>query len=108
MSVADASMRTVLVTGATGFIGRHVCRRALAAGHRVMVLARNEHRARALFGDQVRTVTSLTQLPSSEHIDAVVNLAGAPIASRPWTKERRELLLSSRLETTNAVTALIA
>lgn len=108
MSALDATARTMLVTGATGFIGQHVCRRALAAGQRLIVLTRSEPRARALFGDQVRIVASLAQLPSTEHIDVVVNLAGAPIAARPWTRQRRELLLSSRLDTTHVVTELIA
>ncbi len=108
MSAADSLPGTMLVTGATGFIGQHVCRRALAAGQRLIVLTRSERRARALFGDQAHIVTALTQLPADERIDVVVNLAGESILSRPWTQQRRALLLSSRLDTTNAVNALIS
>jgi dTDP-6-deoxy-L-talose 4-dehydrogenase (NAD+) len=38
----------VLITGATGFIGRHVVNRLLASGHSVVAIARNEDRARTL------------------------------------------------------------
>jgi nucleoside-diphosphate-sugar epimerase len=39
-------MRRILVTGATGFIGRYVVERLLSAGHRVIATSSNEHRAR--------------------------------------------------------------
>lgn len=100
--------RTVLITGATGFIGRKLCSRLLADGDGIVALTRNPERARKVLGPQVRVTASLDELASSESIDAVVNLAGAPIITRPWTQARRAELLDSRLRTTNNVTALIA
>lgn len=38
----------VVVTGATGFVGRHVVSRLLASGHTVVAMARSEDRASAL------------------------------------------------------------
>lgn len=100
--------RTVLVTGATGFIGRKVCRRLLADGDRVIALTRDEARARNILGSQLRVVSSLDAVLAGEHIDVIVNLAGAPIITRPWTEARRAELLDSRLRTTNKITELIA
>lgn len=100
--------RNVLVTGATGFIGRKVCRRLLADGDSVVALTRDPEQARKLLGSQVRVVASLDEIGVGQRIDAIVNLAGAPIIARPWTKARRAELLDSRLRTTNNVTALIA
>ena len=40
-----------------------------------------------------------------EPIDAVVNLAGAPIADRPWTRSRKALLWSSRITLTETLVA---
>lgn len=36
-------------------------------------------------------------------VDAVVNLAGAPIADRPWTHKRKALLWSSRITLTETL-----
>jgi uncharacterized protein YbjT (DUF2867 family) len=47
----------VLVTGATGFIGRHLVRRLLADGHQVRILVRQPGKAAALFGGAVEMVT---------------------------------------------------
>jgi uncharacterized protein (TIGR01777 family) len=99
--------QTVLVTGATGFIGRRLVEALAAAGHQPIVLARDPAKA-ARLAPPFRLVTSLDQIPSDTRVDAVVNLAGEPIAERPWTAPRRRRLLASRLRVTRAVARLIA
>lgn len=100
--------RTVLVTGATGFVGQHLCRWLIAQGDHIIVLTRDHARAWDLYGPHAWIVTRLDDLPSTLRIHAVVNLAGASIASKPWTALWRAELLESRLRVTNDVTALIA
>lgn len=97
---------TVLVTGGTGFIGGQLVRRLVARGDRVTVLTRDADKARDRFGPHVRVVTDLQDVSSP--VDAVVNLAGAPILGMPWTNGRRRKLLDSRLATTRAIGALCA
>jgi len=71
----------VLVTGGTGFIGRHLCRRLLAEGCRVRVLCREatapgdlDRAAEVAIGD----VTSLDSLPAAlAGADTVFHLASA-------------------------------
>ena len=43
---------------------------------------------------------SCCHIRKTEPLDAVVNLAGAPIADRPWTKSRKALLWDSRVKLT--------
>lgn len=105
---SSPSPRTVLVTGATGFIGGNLVRRLLARGEAVIVLTREAGRALDRFGPHVRIVTSLQSIDSGAPIDAIVNLAGAPILGLPWTRARRRTLLASRLDTTRAVVELCA
>lgn len=97
------SGRTVLVTGATGFIGSALVKRLLARGDRVFALARDKRQSRALLGDAVNHIDSFDALPSETRIDAVVNLAGAPILGLPWTRARRAQIWRSRIDLTNAL-----
>jgi hypothetical protein len=76
---ALANRRTVLVTGATGFIGRRLVEALAAAGHLPIVLARDPAKA-ARLAPAFRLVTHLDQVPSDTRIDAIVNLAGEPTA----------------------------
>jgi uncharacterized protein len=102
----SAAPRTVLVSGATGFIGGHLVRRLLLRGDKVIVLSRRPEVAVDRFGSQARVVTNLNDLESRERIDAIVNLAGAAIMGFPWTRKRREKLISSRVDTTRALVSL--
>ena len=103
--------RTVLVSGATGFIGGYVVRRLIARGDAVIVWARDADRAISRFGPHVRVVTRLAELePQAGHetrIDAIINLAGTPIFA-PWTAARRAQLLASRIETTRELVRFAA
>ena len=103
---ADRPTRRVLVTGATGFIGRHLVQRLLSQGDDVIALSRDPQRASAVLGPQVQCVADLAQLPADTAIEAIVNLAGATILAQPWTRARRLLLRESRLGTTRAVVLL--
>src|SRR5215470_7976204 len=97
----------VLITGATGFIGRRLAEALVAAGHDVIVLARDPRKAAAL-RPPFRLVTSLDQIDSATAIDAIVNLAGEPISNGLWTRRKRRHILASRLRITRHVVRLIA
>lgn len=104
-SSEEKSVR-VLVTGATGFIGSALCKALIARGDEVVAWV---HRTPSKI-NAVQSVTELSQIESQieGQIDAVVNLAGAPIADSRWSEQRKALLLSSRLEPTRAVVEWIS
>jgi uncharacterized protein len=97
----------VLVTGATGFIGRRLVEALAGAGHDVTVLTRDAAKA-AMLQPPLRIVTSLAQIPDDARIDAVINLAGEPLAGGRWTRRKRRTILASRLRVTREVVRLIA
>ena len=96
----------VLITGGSGFIGRALCARLAAGGHRLIVLSRRPAKARPLLPADTRVVASLDEIDDDEALDGIVNLAGENLFSGRWTAPRKDRLLASRVETTAAVIAL--
>ena len=96
----------VLVTGGTGFIGTRLVAGLVAGGHRVTVLTRNKANADDLT-HPIRIVTDLEQIPDGEIFDHIINLAGDPVVSAPWTVRKRAQIIGSRLSITNDLIKLI-
>ena len=95
----------IVVTGGTGFIGRSLCASLCQKGHRVTLLTRRREEAQRLCGSTVTAVEwNGREAGTWEHClegaDAVINLAGAPIADGRWTEARKRLLTESRVLTT--------
>jgi uncharacterized protein (TIGR01777 family) len=104
----DGAPQTVLVTGATGFIGSSLVPALLASGHRVIVLSRQPRKAAWESGGAVRAVANMGELPAAENIDVVINLAGARILGWRWTERRKAVLRGSRAGLTRDVVDWIA
>jgi uncharacterized protein (TIGR01777 family) len=90
----------ILVTGGTGFIGSALSSDLKKSGHIVTVTTR-----RKTGSGKMLTWTPPDIIPPEKisSFDAVVNLAGDSIYSARWTKEKKELIRSSRIGTTQAL-----
>ena len=98
--------RTILLTGATGFVGRALLLRLARDGHRLIALVRDRERARHVVGDDVELVTTGDEAGLAAAVaraDAVVNLAGESILSRRWSAARKRALVASRVGVTLAL-----
>lgn len=95
----------ILLTGGTGLIGQHLCQRWLGEGHRLTVWSRRPEQVAKICGTGVRGVARLDDIAEDDPVDAIINLAGAPIADRPWTAARRTLLWASRVALTEQLLA---
>jgi uncharacterized protein (TIGR01777 family) len=95
----------IVVAGGTGFIGRPLCALLCQEGHRVTLLTRRREEAQRSYGSTVTAVEWNGREAGAweqclEGADAVVNLAGAPIADGRWTEARKRWLTESRVLTT--------
>ncbi|NTX79771.1 TIGR01777 family protein [Serratia proteamaculans] len=97
----------ILITGATGLIGSSLTQRLLGLSHQITVLSRNVPRARERFGEQVSYWSTLQDQSSLDGFDAVINLAGEPIADKRWSKAQKERLCHSRWYLTEQLAKLI-
>ena len=102
----------VLITGATGFIGRALVPLLRREGHQLIALVRSVERARSLLGAEVEAVAlsagTHALREALERSDAVVNLAGEAIMGGRWTEARRRVLVESRMQLTKQLVGAIA
>jgi uncharacterized protein (TIGR01777 family) len=105
-------MKRIVVTGATGIIGRAVCRAIEARGDQVVVLSRDRQRAQQALGNQVETHTwanptgQLAPVEALTGADAVVHLLGEPVAQR-WSTEAKGRIRDSRVYGTRMLVAAL-
>lgn len=97
----------ILITGATGLIGRKLTGRLLEQSHQITALSRAPERAAKLLGSQVQVWETLEGKTTLDGFDAVINLAGEPIADKRWTKEHKARLCESRWQLTEKLATLI-
>lgn len=91
----------VLLTGSTGLIGREIGKRLVARGDQVVTLVRDLDRARLAepFPAERHLWNHVDDVPPSalRGVDAVIHLAGEPIADSRWTAERKQKIRDSRI-----------
>ncbi len=102
----------IVIAGGTGFIGRALCASLIEEGHQVSVLTtkRAAHQeamvlARIVEWDGQQEGAWMSCLDGA---DAVINLAGAPIAESRWTEARKRELVNSRILATRALVRAMA
>ncbi len=93
----------ILISGGTGFIGRELCRNLELEHHDLWVLSRDPSKVPDCCGQRVTGIGSLDEFPADVRVDAVINLAGEPIADKRWTPEQKKELVDSRVNTTRAL-----
>jgi hypothetical protein len=96
-------MKRMLIAGGTGLIGRAITTQARAAGWTVDILSRTPGEGRIQWDPAAGTIRH-DGLPA---YDAIVNLAGAPVAQR-WTSAHRKRVIESRLEAANTLARHLA
>jgi uncharacterized protein (TIGR01777 family) len=102
----------ILITGSTGLVGTALTQDLQRAGHTVCRLVRPGTSTQAIGDSQgfyVNWNPATGELGGAAvGADAVVNLAGASIAEKRWTPQRKQLLHSSRIDTTRALVQALA
>ena len=102
---------TVVVAGSSGLIGTALLASLRADGHEVVRLVRREaagpHEVTWTPGLGARGA-SPTLRAALDGVDAVINLAGAPVAGKRWSDSWRREILDSRVAATTCLATAIA
>lgn len=102
----------ILLTGATGFVGRALSLRLQRDGHTVLAWVRDPAAAQQVLGADVVRVAATDDDAALERVvadvDAVVNLAGEPIVGQRWSDAYKRRLTDSRVQLTRRLAAALA
>lgn len=94
-------MKHILIAGGTGFIGEFLVKELEKHGHSVMVLSRSKSRKPKIV--QWNPTENMFPLDELKDIQVIINLCGAGIADKRWSKSRKKELISSRVDITNSL-----
>ena len=99
--------RHILITGATGLVGRALIKTLYEKGHTLAILAREKQSIK--YGKvYLWDVCKQTIDPACiQGIDTVIHLAGEGIAEKKWTDERKQKIIDSRVASTQLLIKLI-
>ena len=99
-------MRTIVISGASGFIGSALSQALRERGDRVRALVRPGHAGDdGIFWDPAGGTIDQRAL---EGVDAVVHLAGESVAGGRWNEQRKREIRESRARGTNLVASAVA
>lgn len=96
-------LKTVLIAGGSGLIGKQLTKVFKERGYRVYKLSRN---ARKQGHVQWNPKTKQVDEKYLSRVNILINLAGANIGNRNWTEKRKKELIDSRVESTEFLSEL--
>lgn len=89
-------MGTILITGGTGLIGRELTKKLMSKGHSVNILTRTPKKSNEFRWD---IKEEFIEKEAFTNVKYIIHLAGAGIADKRWTNERKQELINSRVKT---------
>jgi uncharacterized protein len=94
-----ATSKKVLITGASGLVGTHLTKMLLDRGYEVAHLGR-ERRAGPARSFTWNVDQYIIEPGALDDVNAIIHLAGAGVADKPWTEKRKAEILNSRTRST--------
>jgi len=91
-------MAKVLITGGTGLVGKRLTEMLIDKNHEVLILSRNPKNSNEFKWDITTNYIDEKALINTEYI---IHLAGAGIADKRWTKDRKQIIIDSRVKSAN-------
>lgn len=97
----------ILISGASGVIGRELIPFLTTGGHKVWTLVRRspDPKKYEIYWDPENHNLDTSQLPK---LDAVIHLAGEYIGLSRWSEEKKQRVISSRVEGTTFLSTVIS
>ncbi|NLT49904.1 MAG: TIGR01777 family protein [Ignavibacteria bacterium] len=105
--------KRIILTGATGFIGKNLARVLNDYNYSLVIISRNAEKAKSVisFGEifinwnDIFKPGSITQL---ENVESIIHLAGENIFARRWNEKHKKRIYESRIDSTKIIVELIS
>jgi uncharacterized protein (TIGR01777 family) len=97
-------MKTILIAGGTGFIGRRIQKLLEKSNFKVTILSRSPKASNEFYWNPTKGEIDKKAL---ENVSTIINLCGASIGDKRWTNSRKEELYQSRIEPTKFLFGLV-
>ncbi|MFV1977597.1 MAG: TIGR01777 family oxidoreductase [Candidatus Scalindua sp.] len=92
-------MMKVLITGGTGLVGRHLCKRLKEKEYDVAILSRTSNQEAAIPTYTWDLDKNEIEKEAIDKTNCIIHLAGANILNKRWTAKRKHLIIDSRVKT---------
>ena len=101
------SSSTIIITGGTGLLGKALTEALLEKGFQVIILTRNPGQEKTIHprltyaGWNVKK--KIIDKDAISSADYIIHLAGASVAGKRWTKQRKLEIISSRVDSSKLI-----
>ncbi|MDQ8003619.1 MAG: TIGR01777 family oxidoreductase [Pedobacter sp.] len=95
--------KNILIAGATGVVGEQLISKLLTDGYQVSILARKPTSKANVKVFQWDVYQQTIDNNALEGIDTIINLTGEGIADKPWTAERKQQIIDSRVKSAELI-----
>lgn len=100
--------KNVLISGGSGFIGKHLTQLLIERGYSVSILSRSERQNTSEISYYKWDVpTQFIEEDAVLKADYVIHLAGENIAEKRWTQKRKEAIINSREQSTQLIYSVL-
>ena len=96
-------MKTVLITGGTGLVGKYLSKKLIEKGYVVATLGRASKKQSDIPNYTWNIEKNELEDGALENVDYIIHLAGANIGEKRWTSKRKKEIVDSRIESSQLI-----
>ena len=96
-------MKTVLISGGTGLVGKYLSKKLIEKGYVVATLGRQSKKQSDIPNYTWNIENNELEKSALENVDYIIHLAGANIGERRWTSKRKKEIVDSRIKSSQLI-----